>query len=278
MTISPQQHRQAFAGWLRTGWWRVPPPADDLGLKFNPNHDPHTGRFTFGGGGASGGWDSGGGRSSGDGASASWPTPSTARTKLPQQPTPASARAKPPRRPGPAAVGAKPTARQSPPPLAPTIPQPAPEAKPELRREVRNGYTYRIDVDNRTREVSGELHTTPAASRSRDAQRTAGGTDRRPTDHGGHYIAARFDGPTDAFNHFAQDANFNVGSYRVLENQWAKELGRGKHVFVSITPIYVGTLRRPDQLRVTFSINGQSDRRKFHNERQGKLHGKRSVW
>lgn len=50
----------------------------------------------------------------------------------------------------------------------------------------------------------------------------AGGANRRPDDDGGHYIAARFDGPTEAFNHFAQNTSFDRGGYRVLEDQWAR--------------------------------------------------------
>ncbi|WP_419827366.1 DNA/RNA non-specific endonuclease [Sphingomonas sp.] len=54
--------------------------------------------------------------------------------------------------------------------------------------------------------------------RSRNAQATAGGGNRLATDDGGHYVAVRFNGPTDTFNHFAQDANFNRGGYRLLED------------------------------------------------------------
>ena len=60
----------------------------------------------------------------------------------------------------------------------------------------------------------------------------------RATDDGGHYIARRFNGPTDAFNHFAQNANFNRGGYRALEDRWAKAIRDGKKVRVKIIPFY----------------------------------------
>ncbi|MGI4880747.1 MAG: DNA/RNA non-specific endonuclease [Janthinobacterium lividum] len=135
---------------------------------------------------------------------------------------------------------------------------------PKPRRVVKNGYNYVIDAEGRTRQASGALHESPGGVRSRREQLVAGGTDRRPTDQGGHYIAPRFDGPTDAFNHFAQDANFNTGAYRVLEDKWAKEgakrQGRQGHdqtvvhrrVDTAVGPL--GNLfRRPPDIRTSVS-------------------------
>lgn len=49
--------------------------------------------------------------------------------------------------------------------------------------------------------------------------------------------------PTDAFNHSAQDANFNRGDYARLENLWAKALNADKNVRVVITPTYTSGSR-----------------------------------
>src|SRR3546814_19055716 len=84
---------------------------------------------------------------------------------------------------------------------------------------------------------------------SRRNQRSAGGADRRATDDGGHYIAARFNGPSDAFNHFAQDANFNRGTYRAMEDAWAASVRAGHRVMVDIVPHYDG-LSRSEERRV----------------------------
>ena len=84
--ISDNERRRAFSIWLRTG--RLPSlrNAERVELKFNPWHDPETGRFTFvgagrhysqwGGGGFSGG---GGGKDGGGGATGSgdWPARSS---------------------------------------------------------------------------------------------------------------------------------------------------------------------------------------------------------
>jgi hypothetical protein len=136
---------------------------------------------------------------------------------------------------------------------------------------VRNGYTYEMDARGRTRRVSGVLASTDKAIRSATNQRKAGGEDRRTSDDGGHYIAARFRGPREAFNHFAQDANFNRGRYRVLEDQWAKLKRAGRVVTVTIVPHYRGTSVRPFEIDVSFTINGRKESVKMPNERTEKV-------
>ena len=108
-----------------------------------------------------------------------------------------------------------------------------------------NGYTFASDKVDRTRYVDGDLNLDSVEKRSRANQAAAGGGDRRGDDDGGHYISVRFNGPSASFNHFAQDANFNRGAYRVLERQWAKSLRSGHRVHVNIVPAYAGASQRP---------------------------------
>ena len=164
----------------------------------------------WGGGGFTGG---GGGSGGGAGASGNW------GIDPPKQRTGARAPATP--------------TKQQASVLPTTTAQRSSAARP-LRREVRNGYEYQIDETGRTRRVLGTLKLADKQVRSKTAQAQAGGADRRPADDGGHYIAARFNGPTDAFNHFAQDANFNRGEYRLLEDQWARAKRAGRDVTVKI--------------------------------------------
>ena len=107
-----------------------------------------------------------------------------------------------------------------------------------------------------------------AQPRSRSAQANAGKPDRRASDDGGHYIAGRFNGPREWFNHFAQDANFNRGSYRALEDRWAKAIRQGKRVFVDIIPHYGGASMRPYVLSVTWTVDGEKHVKDFPNERR----------
>lgn len=143
------------------------------------------------------------------------------------------------------------------------------------KREIRNGYEFQIDALSRMREVYGLLSFTLSPVRSRRTQLEAGKPDRRASDDGGHYIAARFNGPRDGFNHFAQDANFNRGAYRIIENGWAKEMRAGHKVFVDIVPHYAGTSQRPDRIVVTWYIDGEKHSKKFPNESTRKSDGKR---
>ncbi|MDI1296965.1 MAG: DNA/RNA non-specific endonuclease [bacterium] len=143
------------------------------------------------------------------------------------------------------------------------------------RRETKNGYDFHIDVIARNRRTHGGLSLAVAPARSRRSQAQAGKPDRRASDDGGHFIAARFNGPRDSFNHFAQDANFNRGSYRAMEDGWAKQLRAGHQVFVDIVPLYHGTSKRPYSLTVTWEIDGKKVIQKFPNEAKGKAGGNR---
>ena len=96
----------------------------------------------------------------------------------------------------------------------------------------------------------------------------------RDTTIGGHYIAARFDGPTEAFNHFAQDANFNRSGYRVLEDEWARDKREGRAIRVKIVPRFDGTSARPSVIDVWWTVDGRSKSLKFLNERSERSRGK----
>lgn len=123
------------------------------------------------------------------------------------------------------------------------------------RRTTKNGYTFAIDPLERTRQVVGRIASNANQGRSKTSQAKAGGSDRLPADHGGHYIARRFNGPTDPFNHFAQDRSFNIGEYRKLENEWAKADREGKTVRVRITPLFEGASKRPYQITVEYDVD-----------------------
>ena len=162
--ISTATRRQpsAFSIWLRTGSWPAQ-PVESAELKFNPYHDPTNGRFTFAPGGGSFG---GGGATGGGEATGSWGA--SRQTK----PSKSADVARPKAAATRAAIVATGISGNS---TAPTI--------------FKNGYAFRFDGQQRTVEVAGQITLNAAQTRSRSAQATAGGTDRLPTDDGGHYIA-----------------------------------------------------------------------------------------
>ena len=284
MDLLAVARRRAFSFWLRTGRlprWAQPAPPE---VKYNPWHDPDDGRFTFAGTGRYfgrgstggdrtrtpsarmaekpkepfGGYGGGGRGFNGGGASGSWDAPE----------------ARPQRN-----HDAKRTASNT---AAPSAATPETDAairarnnKRNWRHIERNGYEWKIDPIGSPRQIAGTIKFSVAPRRSRTAQRRAGGPDRRPSDDGGHYIAARFGGPAEDFNHFAQDANFNRGLWRTLENQWASETRARRRVDVKIVPLYEGLSRRPYLINVWFWIDGEKMSQKFPNEPREKSGAKR---
>lgn len=245
--ISEEEWQLGFGSWLRTG--RLPEVSriQTAELKFNPWHDPANGRFTYANSGTS--YAGGGGSFGGAGATADLP------------PAPSATRSS--RRTNSSALPSFPRKLQHP-------IMPGAAAPEKLHRVVKNGYSFDIDEHGRTRGVSGDITIANRPVRSRTAQGRAGGLERRASDDGGHYIGARFNGPTDAFNHFAQDASFNRGAYRALEDKWAKARREGRKVTVTILPRYAGGSVRPSSVEVRFVIDGVARGTTFSNEKGGR--------
>jgi hypothetical protein len=243
-----------FSRWLRTGFWLVEQVNDPrLEVKFNPNHDPENGRFTFADGGGAAGMartPKGPHKAStpnveGAGASGRWGLPGQQASEEKED----------------AVVDAEAALERE-----RAAGDPSASATITVTK---NGYSFQVDTLDRTTNVDGEL-TLQNGARSRAAQSQAGGSDRLPSDDGGHFIAARFNGPDNSFNHFAQDSSFNRGAYRSLEDDWAADLKAGKSVSVDIAAHYTGTSARPESLIVTWTMNGRTTRQQFRNARKGK--------
>lgn len=258
--------RSDFDIWLRTGRRPMGEVLGPIEVKFNPWHHVLTGRFTF----------RNTGRYVAIGSRAAAKPASSARTARPAKPSGgerfggagatgswgAPAAPKPQKRPKPdqrhivvdaaeVADSAKPSARSAPP--APAKPEPVEPGKTVFG----DGQVFKMDDLDRTTFVSAQLKLVDTPKRSRRVQSAAGIPDRKPTDDGGHYIAPRFNGPSEAFNHFAQNRTINRGRYREIENRWAAALKEGKSVYVEIRPAYQGQSKRPAWLEVTELIDDQ---------------------
>lgn len=110
---------------------------------------------------------------------------------------------------------------------------------PNLFKENAPGvYTYTEGELGKT--ASGQLTLSSSPTRDSNAQRTAGGEERRSVesefgaDDGGHLIGARFGGATGEENLTPQNRNLNRGAYKRAENDWAKHLEAGDKVYVNI--------------------------------------------
>lgn len=270
MRDSARGQQSGFALWMRTGRWPDPGAGAAIERRFNPWHDPDDGRFTFAGQGRRYGpggaapssgakprkrGNPGSGPFGGAGASGSFGKPAPVKPK----PRPAPQK----RRHLPGSLPAKP----APWPRPPVRPAPVrPDRTPPLRPVKRNGYTYHLDENGDPHEIEvPKLGTEAQTPRSRSAQRNAGKPDRLPTDDGGHSIAHRFNGPNDAFNHFAQDRSSNRGRYRVVEQRWADAQAEGKDVSFKMRIDYPKGSRRPDFVHIWYSTGGPTIYEKIDN-------------
>jgi hypothetical protein len=86
INISDDERRRAHSVWLRSGRLPSVRSADGIEFKFNPWHDPGSGRFTFVGAGRHygqwGGGGSSGGKGGGGDATGSWAQPSQPKSQI----------------------------------------------------------------------------------------------------------------------------------------------------------------------------------------------------
>lgn len=283
-----KRHSQSdFALWLRTGHWFDPNPANVIERKFNPWHDPDNGRFTFSGTGRHYG-SSSGQRSSVNRRSARRTAPPL-RVDVPGQ--------SPQRQTeqgfgGGGSTGSFQSSSGYPKRELRAQQQPSSGAAPAVainvlrepsglnsqaratlpfkrvtKTVIRHGYRFDIDELGRTWKIEGTIVEDQHQRRSKQSQLQAGGKYRLPTDDGGHFIARRFKGPMEAFNHFAQDAEFNRNTYARMENQWATARRKGEKVTVKIVPVYKGQSRRPASLNIWFTIGSKQHSLNLVNQR-----------
>ncbi|TPG12137.1 DNA/RNA non-specific endonuclease [Sphingomonas oligophenolica] len=92
----------------------------------------------------------------------------------------------------------------------------------------------------------------------------------QPAVHPNRSLIRPFNGPTAAFNHFAQDAHFNMGGYRQLEGRIAKLVRQGRKVDIIFTPHYPNYSLRPDTITVEYRSTGHSEKKNFANRKGGK--------
>ena len=279
--------QSGFALWLRTGRWSDPNSPNAIECKFNPWHDPDDGRFTF----------SGTGRHYGSSSEERSPVNRrSARRKSP--PLRVDVPGQPPQRRtaqgfgGGGSTGSFRSSSVGPKRELRAQQQSSSSAEPAIadnvlressglndqaratlpfkrvaKTVIRHGYRFEIDDLGRTWKVEGTIIEDQHQRRSKQSQLQAGGKYRLPTDDGGHFIARRFKGPMEAFNHFAQDAEFNRNTYARMENQWASARRKGEKVTVKIVPVYKGQSRRPASLNIWFTIGSKQHSLNMPNQR-----------
>ncbi len=138
---------------------------------------------------------------------------------------------------------------------------------PDTVYELSNGTTFRTNDAGFVEEIS----FTPSNQKmSRDSRQTAIGNLGKDTDVGGHVQACSQGGTCDEFNLFPQDQNFNNSAYKVYyENVVKKAMNDPNNVVGETTVKFTRSnpkSPRPDELELTYRINGEETTVKFENK------------
>lgn len=136
---------------------------------------------------------------------------------------------------------------------------------------VLNGNTYRTDDHGRIVNSEAKPQLSPENPRDLDAQRKAGGEDRKPDDQGGHIVGRDMNGDSGIGNIVPMDSRINQSDYKRMENDIKNELKEGKDVTVKTEMTYTDDSKRPDKIKVTVESDGKKTEYTFDNNLDGSL-------
>lgn len=109
------------------------------------------------------------------------------------------------------------------------------------------------------KQAEGIVAVGAQSERDPHAQRTVGGADRQPGDHGGHLIAHSLGGRNDESNMDPQAANVNQIDQRAVERQVA-ELAKDPNntVYMSVSNYSGSGSERPDATMITAAVRNNT--------------------
>lgn len=129
-----------------------------------------------------------------------------------------------------------------------------------------NGYQYETDGNGRIACAEGKIYLGErGAARKMDSMEAVSGGDALPSDERGHLIAHRFGGSDGIENLIPMDFDLNHGDYYRLENTLAAAAKDEADVHLKVEPVYADDTRRPVEIRVTYSIDGEKETVVFKN-------------
>lgn len=134
-----------------------------------------------------------------------------------------------------------------------------------------NGNIYTTDDKGRIISCEAKPVRSPENPRDNEAQRQAGGDDRRPDDQGGHIVGRDMNGDGGIGNLVAMDSKINQSDYKRMENDIKTALDEGKEVTTKTEITYSGDSERPDKITVTVTADGKDTVYKFDNNLDGSL-------
>ena len=142
--------------------------------------------------------------------------------------------------------------------------------KPNTTYEL-NGNIYTTDENGRIISCEAKPRLNPENPRDNDAQGQVGGEDRRPGDQGGHIVGRDMNGDGGIGNLVAMDSRINQSDYKCMENDIKIALNEGKDVTTKTEITYSDDSNRPDEIKVTVTVDGKDTIYKFDNNLNGSL-------
>lgn len=134
-----------------------------------------------------------------------------------------------------------------------------------------NGNIYTTDENGRIISCEAKPARSPENPRDNEAQRQAGGEDRRPNDQGGHIVGRDMNGDGGIGNLVAMDSKINQSDYKRMENDIKTALDEGKEVTTKTEMTYSGDSERPDKITVTVTVDGKDTVYEYDNNLDGSL-------
>lgn len=131
----------------------------------------------------------------------------------------------------------------------------------------KNVYTYKTDEMGRVVSAEGKLQVKDHKGRNEmpDTRDVVAHGKMADGDDRGHLIADRFNGSGELENLVPMEGKLNKGDYAKLEDTLAEAVKDGADVRMKVEPVYSGDSNRPDEFRVSYTIDGDKEVVVFKN-------------
>ena len=125
----------------------------------------------------------------------------------------------------------------------------------------KNGYTYQTDEVGRVVSAEGKLQVKDHNGRNEmpDTRDVVAHGKMLDSDDRGHLIADRFNGSGELENLVPMEGKLNKGDYAKLEGTLADAVKDAADVRMKVEPVYSGDSNRPDEFRVSYTIDGDKE-------------------
>lgn len=136
--------------------------------------------------------------------------------------------------------------------MSPSKKKPGPKSKSVSTPTYEVKWTVKGGVTISCKATLTEVHIGAKRSSAEKTAQLQSGKSGKKGDQGGHIIGHRFIGEHGVINMFPQNARFNVSDWKIMENEWARQINAGHGIEVTIKfTDFVGV--RPSTIAVKWS-------------------------